>query len=192
MAVEIYRQRVNEMLVRARTAKQAYQNEWDRQTAAEDHLTYCQEAQKALQMVAQAVQQQAHDRIAGVVSRCLEAVFPEDPYEFKIIFEQKRGRTEARLIFLRADKEVDPLGASGGGAVDVAAFALRVSCIMLSQPPVRKVLFMDEGFRFVSVRYRERVRKMLIALSKDLGMQFVMTTHMPEFSTPDVGTIIEL
>lgn len=184
-----WRSIVDDKLAEARAAKEAYLLEWDRLTTAEDVLTNTQEAQKVLQMVAQAVQQQAHERISGVVTRCLQAVFPDDPYEFKIVFEQKRNRTEARLVFLRAGHEVDPLTASGGGAVDVAAFALRVSCIMLSQPPVRKVLFMDEPFRFVSVRYRERVKAMLEALSKDLKMQFVYSTHMEELKT---GNVVQL
>jgi len=187
--LDTYRSQVNEKLMQFRAAKESYQTEWDALTKAEDLLTNTLEAQKVLQAVAQTVQQQAHDRIAGVVTRCLEAVFPDDPYEFKILFEQKRGRTEARLVFMRRGHEVDPLTASGGGAVDVAAFALRVSCIMLSKPPVRRILFLDEPFRFVSVKYRDRVRRMLEALADDLKMQFVFSTHMPELRT---GEIIQL
>lgn len=187
--LDIYRSQVNEKLVEFRAARAAYKGEKAALIEAEEALLDAEEAQKVLQLVAQTVQQQAHDRIAGVVTRCLEAVFPDDPYEFKILFEQKRGKTEARLVFEKRGNEVDPLTASGGGAVDVAAFALRVSCIMLSRPPVRRVLIMDEPFRFVSVRYRDRVRKMLEGLAADLKMQFVFVTHMEELKT---GHVVEL
>ena len=85
-----------------------------------------QDAQETLQHLAQAVQQQAHQKISEVVSFCLSAVF-DDPYQFHIVFERKRGRTEAHLRFQRRGLDLDPLTASGGGAVDVAAFALRVA-----------------------------------------------------------------
>src|SRR6185503_13063551 len=90
---------------------------------AERTLTRTQDAQEILQLLAQAVQQQAHTKISGVVSSCLSAVF-DDPYEFRVQFDRKRGRTEASLRFVRGGLEVDPLTASGGGVVDVAAFAL--------------------------------------------------------------------
>lgn len=146
------------------------------------------EAQVFTQQIAQEIQQKAHARIAAVVSQCLEAVFDE-PYTFKINFEQKRGRTEATLVFERDGMEVDPLTASGGGVVDVAAFALRLSCLMLSRPPVRRMVVLDEPFKFVSEEYRGKVREMLEQLSKELNIQIIMVTHIPELET---GTIIRL
>ncbi len=146
------------------------------------------EAQKVLQIVAQSVQQQAHDKIAGVVSQCLESVFDE-PYEFKILFEQKRGRTEAKLVFSRNGNECDPLTASGGGPVDVASFALRLSCLLLTRPATRRVLILDEPFKFLSENYRERIRVMLETLSKEMKVQIIMVTHLDELRC---GKVIEL
>ena len=188
LSISTIRERVNVKLADYRLAQAQLKTEREALVLAEEASTDAEEAQKVLQLVAQTVQQQAHDKIAGVVTRCLAAVF-EDPYELKVLFEQKRGRTEARLIFMREGKEIDPMSASGGGAVDVAAFALRLSCIMLSKPKLRRVMILDEPFRFVSVKYRERVRQMLESLSDDLGVQFIMVTHMPELRT---GTVIEL
>lgn len=182
------RARLNELLTAHAAARTVYQGEKRAAIEAENHATDCEEAQRVAQLVAQTVQQQAHDKIAGVVSKCLEAVF-EEPYEFQIHFEQKRGRTEARLVFVRDGNEVDPMTGSGGGVVDVASFALRVACILLAKPPVRRVLVMDEPFRFVSACYRPRLRGMLEMLSKELGMQFIQVTHIEELK---VGNIIEL
>jgi DNA repair exonuclease SbcCD ATPase subunit len=146
------------------------------------------EAQQIAQEVAKGVQEQAHHQLAGIVSRCLETVFDE-PYEFQIEFQRKRGRTEARLYFTRDDVEVDPMTASGGGVVDVAAFALRLSCLCMSQPPLRRVMVLDEPFKFLSEEYRERVRDLLLALAVDFGVQFIMVTHVEEFK---IGKVKEL
>lgn len=156
---------------------------------AEGHLTRAQDAQEILQRVAQAVQQQAHNRISEVVSSCLRAVFPDDPYEFKIVFERKRGKTEANLRFTRRGLDVDPLTASGGGVVDVASFALRVACLVLHRPRLSRLVVLDEPFKFVSADYRENVRGMLEELSQDLKLQIVMVSHIEEL---EAGKVIQL
>ncbi|QDP54809.1 MAG: hypothetical protein Unbinned3891contig1000_7 [Prokaryotic dsDNA virus sp.] len=141
-----------------------------------------QESQQILQALCQQVQHQAHNRICSVVSTCLSTVF-DNPYTFHINFEQKRGRTEAELVFKRKGLEVDPMTATGGGMVDVAAFALRVSCLMLHQPPLSRVLVLDEPFRFVSGEFQDNVRTMMQELAEELGIQFVMVTHNRAYET---------
>ena len=143
------------------------------------------EVQVIAQVVAQGLQKKANNRIASIVSKCLASVF-EEPYIFNIVFEAKRGKTEARLVFNRNGMEVEPLTASGGGVVDVAAFALRLSCLLLSQPPVRKIVFLDEPFKFVSLCYRENVKEMFIQIASELGIQFVMVTHIDALQIGDV------
>lgn len=152
------------------------------------HRDDAQKAQEVLQLLAQAVQQKAHQRICHVVSSCLSAVF-SDPYEFHIEFERKRGRTEASLKFRRRGLEVDPLTASGGGVVDVAAFALRIACLVMQRPRLSRVLVLDEPFRFVSAQYQEGVREMLEQISQEMKVQIVMVTHESNLAT---GTIVEL
>lgn len=155
---------------------------------AEARVAAALEATKVVQQVAETVQAQAHARIAQVVTRCLSAVF-EDPYEFRILFEQKRGRTEARLVFVDGEQELDPLTAVGGGVVDIAAFALRLAALLLHQPPLRRILIADEPFRFVSAEYRDRVRVLLENLHAELGVQFIIVTHITELET---GTVVRL
>jgi len=182
------RQKVNKLKARLDSANEMVKRDRLAVTNAEEFLYNAEEAKKIIQQVGQALQTEAHERLAGVVTRCLEAVFDE-PYEFKIIFEQKRGQTEARLVFIRDGMEINPMDAAGGGVVDVAAFALRLSCIMLKRPAVRRLLVLDEPFRFVSANYRDRVRQMLESLSKKMGIQILMVTHIPELVT---GKVVEL
>lgn len=145
---------------------------------AKQHVVHVLEAQKLVQGVAEAVQHQAHARIASVVSRCLEAVFGEgEAYEFRINFEQKRGRTESHLAFVRGDVVVDPCDGAGGGVVDVASFALRLACLALSRPQRRRLLVLDEPFRFLSREFRPRVRDLLLTLSREMKVQLIVVTH---------------
>lgn len=142
-------------------------------------LTTLNDCQELAQIVAQGVQQRAHAMIAKVVSTCLESIFDE-PYRFQIVFERKRGKTEARLVFERDGMEIDPLTASGGGVIDVAAFALRLAAITLKKPHARKLMILDEPFRFVSAEYRDKVREMLLMMAREYDFQFVMVTHIEE------------
>ena len=186
--VEHIRPIVNRLLAKLDAARLRCQAEQKALDAVTARVGAAEEAQGLAQQIAAQVQQKAHDRIAGVVTRSLQAVF-DDPYEFVIRFEQKRGRTEARMVFMRDGKEIDPLTASGGGVVDVAAFALRLSCLMLARPPLRRLLVLDEPFRFVSANLRGRLRGLLESLSTELGVQIIMVTHQTELTT---GTVVEL
>ena len=158
---------------------------------AQQLLTNTEEAQSITQQVSQTIQQQAHNRIAGVVSKCLEAVFTgEDLYGFKIHFDRKRGRTEARLVLTKNGHEIDdPLDFDSGGVCEVAAFALRLSCLVLSKPRLRKVILFDEPFKSISVDYLDNVRILMGKLSEEFGVQFIVVTHIAQLET---GKVIRL
>lgn len=143
-------------------------------------------AQEITQQIAQATQQQAHAQIATVVGRCLDAVFGEEAYDFQIMFERKRGKTEARLVFLRDGDEIDPLEGSGGGVIDVAAFALRIAALIATRPPARRLLILDEPVKMLSKEYSERFRELLEALSEEMGIQILLITHNEEIATGKV------
>ncbi len=185
------RKKVDALLLDLRVAKKTCKEEKRKLAEAKEYLGFIEEAQQAAQLVAKEIQQLAHKKIANVVSRCLETVFVgDDVYGFKIRFDRKRGRTEALLILTKNGHEVeDPLNADSGGVVDVAAFALRTSCIVLAKPNLRKFLAMDEPFKFVSAEYRSNVRMLLEGLSKDFKFQYLMVTHEPAYH---VGKVIEL
>lgn len=147
------------------------------------------QAQGIVQQIAEQVQEKAHRQIASVVTRCLKTVFGEDTYDFKIVFEKKRGKTEARLTFIREGQEIDPTEAAGGGVVDVTSFALRLSVLLLTQPPLRRLLVLDEPMKMVSAEYIPAVRGLLLALSQELGIQMIIVTHNKALK---IGKVVEL
>jgi DNA repair exonuclease SbcCD ATPase subunit len=172
-----YRQHLDEFLTQRRAATQQIREEKEALAKAEEHLTHIQEAQTILQHVAQSVQHQAHERIASVVSRCLAAVFGDEAYQFVIHFERKRGRTEARLVFVRDGHEFHPTSGSGGGVLDVASFALRLACLLLRKPAPRRLLVADEPMKNVhGEENRLRTREMLETLAEEMDFQMVLVT----------------
>ena len=179
--VKDYSKQVQAKIVEWKTATQAVCNERKILIDSENEIDATKEARDIIQTVAREVQQQAHIHLSQVVTRCLQLVFDQEAYEFHIEFEKKRGRTEARLQLLRNGMVLDdPINESGGGVIDVAAFALRLSCLMIQKPKLRRILFLDEPFKFLSEEYRPRIRDMLMELSKEMRVQFVIITHIPE------------
>ncbi len=184
-----YRRHVDRLRSDHQRASDSVKKEAVEKDRLELELTNVTEAQQILQRIIQGVQQSIHKRLADVVTRCLNAVF-DDPYEFVIRFDRKRGKTEARLTFVRDGREFDdPLSQVGGGVIDVAALGLRLGCIMLMRPPVRRLVLLDEPGRFVAKVYRQKVRRMIERLAEDMGVQFVIVTHIEDFR---MGKVIEL
>jgi len=186
--LEQWAKKVSRLIIEVETARAAYSQSKRDFNTTKDRLTAIETAQAIAQIVAQGIQEKAHAKISSVVTRCLSAVF-ENPYQFKILFEKRRGRTEAVLVFERNDHQItDPMNGSGGGCVDVAGFALRLSALMLQRPKLRRVLVMDEPFKSPSPakNYRDRTKQLMETLSEEMGVQFVMVTNIMELATGDI------
>lgn len=150
-------------------------------------------AQKILQEISQAIQQQTHKQISRVVSKCLTTIFGEDAYEFKIEFDQKRGKTNARLVLLKDGEEFSPKDEVGVGVLDVVSFALRLSAILLTRPPVRKIMILDEPFKNLrGKQYRKKVRDLIVQLSEELGVQFIINIDIDSYPEFELGKVIQI
>jgi len=135
-----------------------------------------EQALEIIRIVGLETQKQLQFHISDITSLALDAVFP-DPYELKVEFVERRNQTECDLKFVRGEMEIDPLTASGVGAVDVAAFALRIASWSMAQPRTRSTIILDEPFRFLSENYQDKASQMLKELSEKLGLQFIIVTH---------------
>lgn len=191
MSLESLRQSVDKIKGQYEQSRSTLQNEKNNLNITQEHLTNVEQAQNITQTVAQTIQQQAHKKIAHVVTACLKIVFDNMNYGFRIDFERKRKRTEAKLVIMRDGHDVkDPLDSESGGVLDVSSFALNLSALMLSKPAVRRILIMDEPFKYVSPEYRNNIQQMLDKLSKDFNIQFIMvTSHQSQIS---IGKEIKL
>lgn len=138
-----------------------------------------EQAVPIVQLVAQQTQEELQFHISELVSLALAAVW-DDPYEFKISFVQKRGSTEAEIRFLRDETEIEPMTESGGGAVDVASFALRIALWNIQKPRSIDTLILDEPGRFISSDLQHKFGIMIKTLSEKLSLQFIIVTHSDE------------
>lgn len=160
--------------------KHALSTNQDKIRVLERDLVNTELAQTIMQQVAQRTQEEITFHIADVVSTALEAVFP-DPYTFKIDFVIKRGKTEANLYFERDGLRCNPIQESGGGVVDIAAFALRIALWSLQRPGSNNTIVLDEPMKFLSRELQPKAGEMLKLLSEKLGIQFIIVTHDTAF-----------
>lgn len=181
-----------EVLAQFKLAQQILNSESKKRKELRRKVIRTNAAQQIIQDIAKAVQENVHTGIARIVTRCIQAVYQDDPagpYEFQIKFDRKRGKTEARLVFIRDGEEFQPMDESGGGVIDVAAFALRLACIIMEKPRRRRIMFLDEPFRFVDAEKRPALVRLLHDLTRELDFQLVQTTHINELK---IGQVIEL
>ena len=134
--------------------------------------------ERALEIVKQVglqTQKQLEYHLAEQVSLALAAIF-DDPYELVINFQEKRGKTEAELLFKRRNLIVPPIGFVGGGAIDVASLALRLAYWTMRQDTqTRPVLLLDEPFaRLKGEVANKRALILLNEISQELKIQIIM------------------
>lgn len=138
-----------------------------------------EKAREIVRKVGLETQQQLQYHISDITSLALDAVF-DNPYELKVEFVQRRNKTECDLIFVRDGMEIDPIEASGVGAIDVASFALRIASWSMMQPRTRNTIILDEPFKFLSTNFQEGASNMIKELSEKLNLQFIIVTHEEE------------
>lgn len=145
-------------------------------------LVLAEEALSIAQRIGRETQNEVAVHIGDVVTDALQIL--NEPYEFVIEFVEKRNKTEAVISFVRDGMKLDPIPSSGGGAVDVASFALRIALWAVSGG--RPVMILDEPFRFLSAYLRPKAGELLQRLSETLGLQFIVVSHehehMPEYA----------
>lgn len=142
-------------------------------------LEFYAQAQSALAEVVRDTQAEFLGTLSELVTSCLQSVFEKD-IMFHVELVEQSGKMLVDMWLERDGKRQDPMTANGGGVVDVIAFALRVSCLLLVRHRVDPVILLDEPFRFVSKDLQGRIGQMIVDLSERLGVQFVIVTHESE------------
>ena len=105
--------------------------------------------------------------------RALEAVL-DNPYAIELNFIDKRNKPECNIYFVRDEKRIEPFFA-GGGAQDVAAFALRIATWSMQLTKSRNILILDEPFKLLKGEAaNKRMLEMVREVSKRLGLQIIM------------------
>ena len=185
-----HRATIDLLLTEQRATELTLKSGMEQLAAARAEIGASKCAQEVAQTVAEQVQTQAYGSIAAIVTRCLREVWGEEAYDFRIDLQKKRGKTEAAFQLERDGVVIDdPSSACGGGIIDVIAFALRVAALKLARPQKRMALILDEPFRFVSVEHRPALKHLLESLSRDMGVQIIMVTHIADL---EIGKVVRV
>lgn len=159
--------------------KSLLQTQYDEQVAImskkKTELISIEKAQVFIQNVARATQEQLKFHVEDTVNLALDSLFP-DEYTFSIEFEVSRGKTEARLMFMKRGCEIDILKSAGGGVVDIASLALRIAVWSLSR--TEPVLILDEPIaRIQPASLQSCAWDMIKQLSRRLKLQFIIISN---------------
>lgn len=134
-----------------------------------------EQAREIVRQVGVKTQEQLSFNISNITTMALESVFLTDPYKLVTEFVLNRNKTECNLLFERGGETVKPMDASGVGAIDIAAFALRIASWSMMRPRSRNVLILDEPFKHLKGKQEnEQALQMVREISKRLGIQIVM------------------
>ena len=177
--------KIRDIIARAQGVKDHLESEKERLSLdienIKNELLEVEKAQAFIQKVASDTQSKLKFHIEDIVNLALDSVFPNE-YEFKVDFVPMRGKTEAHIVFTdkRSGREIDPMISNGGGAVDLACFALRLACHTLERDK-DDIIILDEPFKFLSQDLRMRAGLLMRELSSKLGLQIIMVTHINEF-----------
>lgn len=133
--------------------------------------------QALTQQTAQATQEEMQFHLQSLVQHCLDAIFP-GVYTFRVVFEMKRGRTEASLVLEKDGSTLDNLmDEVGGTVVDIVSTALRVAVWSLA--PTDNLMVLDEPARCISAQYKAIYAELIHGISERLGIQFLIVSHDP-------------
>lgn len=132
------------------------------------------------QFVIHTVAKQTHDKfkvnLSAPVTLALANIF-EDPYALDVSFAIKNNASACAIKFKRGESLLSPLDSSGYGAANIASFALRVALWGMAIPKSAPVLILDESFKELSANYHDMAGLMLKEISKDMGLQLILSTH---------------
>lgn len=174
MNITNYRTRLNKAIGRKDLLKQQKDNSETELIRIKERSKNIDITQAFVQKIAKETQEKLRYHIEDIVQLALDACFP-DKYDFEVKFEIKRGRTEAVLSLLHDGNRINPMDATGGGVVNLTAFALRIAAWSLGNS--NNFMILDEPFANLSKDLQPRAGRILHQLSKRLKLQVIIVTH---------------
>lgn len=145
-------------------------------------------ASALVQTIAKETQEKIRVHLNSLVTKALQTVYPEYIHFFDLKFVSERNQTSVYPTLIKDGNELDPLDNSGGMA-EIIAFALRIALITIGKKP--KILVLDEPFTGVSGMRIPLVQEFISEIGKDLGIQVLITSHIPGF-TSDNCKLLEI
>jgi hypothetical protein len=153
-----------------------------------------------LQQYAESQQNYLTERIEGIVTKGLRAVFQDPTLEFKLKYsetktgEKKKNPEVAMSVRYESGGEMvegNLKNTFGGGLSVVAATLLRVVVVLHLKDRVAPIILLDEPLKDLSPAYdggddiangyRERMSEFIQSLVSETDLQIIMVSHEPEY-----------
>jgi DNA repair exonuclease SbcCD ATPase subunit len=135
-----------------------------------------EQALTIIKEVGRKTQEKLQYHMSDIATLAFDAILT-NPYKLIVEFVERRDKIECDLLFERNGKFSKPLDSTGGGAVDIASFALRVASWSMQKPRSRKTMVLDEPFKNLDKSKQEKASTILKQISSTLGIQFIIITH---------------
>lgn len=133
-----------------------------------------QKAQAFIQDVAKNTQEKLRYNIVDIVNLAINACFPN--IVFDLLFGISNNRTNVKLLYKKDGYDVDPMNGSGGGLVDLTAFALRIAAWKISHTD--NVIILDEPLKWLQPKELQiEAFNIIKMLSKKIGIQFIISSN---------------
>jgi DNA repair exonuclease SbcCD ATPase subunit len=129
--------------------------------------------------VAKAAQENLKTQIEELVTSCLQSVFQNRDFQFKLNFQIKRNKMECVPTVIEGTREMSPEHEMGGGVLDIISFAMRIIMWNMQHNRTRPFLMLDEPLRFCGNLIGHGC-EMIKQISKGLGTQILIITHSDE------------
>lgn len=139
-------------------------------------------------VLADAQRKELETKVESLVDYGVRTVFGPE-YQFRVTSELRGKSVRTEFWIVQNGLQLSLLDATGGGIGDVVSFLLRVVMLCLIRPSQRRVLVLDEPFKFVSASHFTTLCSLLQELSETLDLQLVMVTHKPELLEAATSTV---
>jgi hypothetical protein len=180
--ITLFREKIDNLKGRRDQIKDNIESALSKIEKLEQEIVNGEEAQARIQLVAKQTQDQLKFYFESPVDAAMSGVF-DDPYEFELRFETRRGQTEADLIFKKDGTEHKDLTyGGGGGESDVAAYGLQVAALSMKKG-LRRFLLLDEPLKHLKSADKTLEKRgglMIGETGRGLKIQILMVSHIPE------------
>ena len=179
--VSVLDRRVAEFEGQARLLEQQLAAARSREEAAGEEVALHDQALAAFDQLVERWRVRTEERVSSLITHGLAAVFSDDSISVSVETTTKRDTAHMRFLLRQGGIELGNLiDGTGGSIVSVFSFLFRVVVTMHEQPPLRRVMLMDETFRMIAPDHMPALGSLLRELSDRLGFQFVLVSHEQE------------
>lgn len=172
-------QRFDHLWMSRHAAKIALEESEKEVTRIQELSKTAEEVRMFFTLLADQQRKELEQKVEALVDYGVQAVFGPT-YRFKVTSELRGKSVRTEFWLVENGLQLPLLDATGGGIGDVVSFLLRVVILCLARPSQRRVLVLDEPFKFVSASHFTTLSTLLRELSESLDLQLLMVTHKPE------------